>query len=107
MKLYDGDTDQLFAKYQTHKKITISLEQEETCSLNQEHTLLETAPYKVSLLVKKEQSQELLKDVLSRYELKDISIEEEDIGNVVERIYNDRSGISTPAVTALQGGVDE
>jgi ABC-2 type transport system ATP-binding protein len=94
MKLYDGDTDQLFSKYQTHKKITISLAQEETCMLNQVHTLLETAPYKVSLLVNKEHSQELLKDVLSRYELNDISIEEEDIGNVVERIYNDKSGVT-------------
>ncbi len=94
IKLYDGDTDHLFAKYQTHKKITISLEQEEICQLNQEHSILEAAPYKVSLLVKKEHSQELLKDVLSRYDLKDISIEEEDIGNVVERIYNDKSGVS-------------
>ena len=93
IKLYDGDTDQLFSNYQTHKKITISLEHEETCSLNHEHTILEMAPYKVSLLVKKEQSQDLLKDVLSRYDLNDISIEEEDIGNVVERIYSDKSGL--------------
>ena len=92
-KLYDGDTDQLFAKYQTHKKITVSLENEETCALNQEHILLEALPYKVSLLVKKEQAQELLKDIFSRYELKDISIEEEDIGNVVERIYNDKGEV--------------
>ncbi len=92
-KLYDGDTDQLFTKYQTHKKVTISLENEERCSLNQEHIVLEESLYKISLLVKKEQAQELLKDVLSRYELKDISIEEEDIGNVVERIYNDKSEV--------------
>lgn len=92
-KLYDGDTDQLFTKYQTHKKITVSLENEISCSLDQEHILLEALPYKVSLLVKKEQAQEMLKDILSRYDLKDISIEEEDIGNVVERIYNDKSGV--------------
>ena len=107
MKLYDGDTDQLFTKYQTHKKITIALQQEETCQLNQEHTLLEAAPYKLSLLVKKEQSQELLKDILGRYELSDITIEEEDIGNVVERIYNDRSSISTTAAIIQQGGLHE
>jgi ABC-2 type transport system ATP-binding protein len=93
VKLFDGDTDTLFAKYQTHKKITLSLEQEETCEINQDCTLLETLPYKVSLLIKKENSQELLKDILSRYELSDITIEEEDIGNIVERIYNDKSGV--------------
>lgn len=93
VKLYDGDTDTLFYKYQTHKKVTISLLQEETCDLGSNITILEEAPYKVTLLVKKEQSQELLRDVLNRYELKDITIEEEDIGNVVERIYNDRSEV--------------
>lgn len=93
VKLYDGDTDTLFTKYQTHKKLTISLEQDETCRLNHDYTLLEEQPYKISLLIKKEQSQKLLKDILSRYELNDISIEEEDIGNVVERIYNDKSGV--------------
>ncbi|MDF2487248.1 MAG: transporter related protein [Herbinix sp.] len=93
IKLYDGDTDQLFANYQTHKKITISLEHDETCSLHHEHIVLEELPYKVTLLVKKEESQELLKDIFSRYDLNDISIEEEDIGNVVERIYNDKSGV--------------
>lgn len=94
VKLYDGDTDTLFQKYQTHKKITISLEQDETCHLNHDFTLIEELPFKISLLIRKELSQELLKDVLSRYELKDITIEEEDIGNVVERIYNDKSGVT-------------
>lgn len=93
VKLYNGDTDTLFAKYQTHKKITVSLEHDETCRLNQEHTILEAAPYKLTVLVKREQSQELLKDILNRYDLNDITIEEEDIGNVVERIYNDKSGV--------------
>lgn len=94
IKLFDGDTDTLFHKYQTHKKITLALEQVEICQLNHEYTLLEEQPYKLTLLIKKELSQELLKDVLGRYELSDITIEEEDIGNVVERIYNDRSGVT-------------
>jgi ABC-2 type transport system ATP-binding protein len=92
-KLYDGDTDTLFAKYQNYKKITVSLEQEVACEFRQEHILLEKLPYKLTLLVKKEQSQELLKDIFSRYELRDISIEEEDIGNIVERIYTDNRGV--------------
>jgi len=94
VKLFDGDTDILFQKYQTHKKITISLEQEEKCQLAYNFTILEETPYKLSLLIMKEYAQELLKDLLSRYELSDISIEEEDIGNIVERIYNDKSGVS-------------
>lgn len=94
IKLYDGDTDTLFQKYQTHKKITISLEHDETCRLSQEYTVLEEQPYKLSLLIKKDQSQELLREVLGHYDLSDITIEEEDIGNVVERIYNAKSGVT-------------
>lgn len=93
VKLYDGDTDTLFSRYQTHKKITVSFENEEFCKLNHDYTILEEVPYKLSLLIRKEHSQELLKDLFSNYELKDISIEEEDIGNVVERIYSDKSGV--------------
>lgn len=92
-KLYDGDTDTLFHKYQTHKKISISFEHEETCKLDQDYTILEETPYKLTLLIRKEQSQKLLKDILDRYELSDITIEEEDIGNVVERIYNDKNEV--------------
>ena len=93
VKLYDGDTETLFQKYQTHKKVTISFEQEETIPLNHDVTILEQLPYKLSLLIQKDKSQELLKDVLSNYDLNDITIEEEDIGNVVERIYDDKGGV--------------
>lgn len=94
MKLYDGDTDTLFLKYQTHKKITLSLEQEQIHWPQYDFTVLEESPYKFSLLIKKEQAQELLKDVLSQYSLNDITIEEEDIGTVVERIYSDKGEIA-------------
>ncbi len=88
-KLYDGDTETLFLKYQTHKKITLSLEQEAIRRPEYNFTILEESPYKLSLLIRKEHSQELLKDILSQYSLNDITIEEEDIGTVVERIYTD------------------
>jgi ABC-2 type transport system ATP-binding protein len=94
MKLYDGDTDTLFLHYQTHKKISLSLEQEKVCLPEYDYTVLEESPYKLSLLIKKEQSQELLKDILSQYNLSDITIEEEDIGTVVERIYSDKGELA-------------
>lgn len=92
IKLYDGDTDGLFLNYQTHKKITISFEHDVSCILPKECLILEESPYKVSFMIKKELSREILKDLLMNYEFIDISIEEEDIGNVVERIYCGKSG---------------
>jgi ABC-type uncharacterized transport system ATPase subunit len=41
-------------------------------------------------MVKKEQSQAVLKSIMSECEIDDITIEEDDIGNVVERIYADK-----------------
>lgn len=45
-------------------------------------------------MAKKEQSQEILRELLYRYELNDIIIEEDDIGNVVERIYAERNEVN-------------
>jgi ABC-2 type transport system ATP-binding protein len=70
------------------------LEQEKVSLPEYDITVLEESPYKLSLLIKKEQSQELLKDILSQYNLNDITIEEEDIGTVVERIYSDKGEIA-------------
>ena len=94
VKLYDGETDSLFQKYQTHKKITISFEHEIQFILPPACSMLEHSSYKVSFMAKKEQSQEILRELLDRYELNDIIIEEDDIGNVVERIYADRNEVN-------------
>jgi len=94
VKLYDGETDSLFQKYQTHKKITISFEHDIPFILPPECSILEHSSYKVSFMAKKEKSQEILQELLTRYELNDIIIEEDDIGNVVERIYADRNEVN-------------
>lgn len=88
-KLYDGATDALFEKYQTHKKITISFEHETNFIADAALTLLENNPYKVSFMVEKENLQSTLQNILSHYTLSDFTIEQDDIGNVVERIYNE------------------
>ncbi len=93
MKIYDGETNALFDKFQTHKKVTIAFERETVCRLPEKCPVLEESPYKISFMAEKEQVQKLLKDLLGTYELSDISIEEEDIGNVVEKIYGDRNGV--------------
>ncbi len=93
IKIYDGETNALFEKFQTHKKVTITFEHETTCSLPGICTILEESPYKVSFMVEKEMVHNLLREILSTYELNDISIEEDDIGNVVERIYADRKEV--------------
>lgn len=86
-KIYDGDLTSLFNKYQTHKKITVTFEHENGYKLPDNIVILEKSPYKLSLMVKKEDSTKIIKNLINDLAITDLSIEEEDIGNVVERIY--------------------
>lgn len=96
MKLYDGDTHTLFEAYQTHKKITVAFEGEEEDGLqelsqaNEGLEIMERHGDSVSFMVRKEQAQTILRELITLYSIRDITIEEEDIGNVVERIYHSK-----------------
>ncbi len=91
-KIYDGETGPLFDKFQTHKKVSVSFEQRTCLSLPETCTVLEERPYKLSFIAEKGQAQNILKELLNTCEVNDITIEEEDIGNVVEKIYAGRKG---------------
>ena len=87
-KIYDGDLETLFEKYQTHKVLTASFGQETAYKAPVEVQIQEESPYKYSVMVSKDQAHQLLVDMMDKCNITDIAIEEEDIGNVVERIYN-------------------
>lgn len=89
-KIYDGSTDALFEKYQKHKKISLSFTEETDFVLPQGCTLTEQNPLKSTFMVPIADSQEIVYALMRQYILSDITIEEDEIGSVVERIYSDR-----------------
>jgi len=89
-KIYDGSTDALFEKYQTHKKISLSFSEATDFVLPQGCTLVDQNPQKCTFMVPVEASREVVYSLIQQYNLRDITIEEDDIGSVVERIYSDR-----------------
>jgi len=91
-KLYDGLTNELFSAYQTHKKITIQFEGEIAFIPPDHCALIEQNPHKAVFTVPKERSGAVLEMVMRDYPLSDISVEEEDIGVVVEKIYQGETG---------------
>jgi len=91
-KLYDGETDKLFSAYQTHKKITVTFSTETVFTAPETAEVLEQNPYKTVLMIPKAQSNTILADIMHAYIPTDISVEEEDIGVVAERIYAARGG---------------
>lgn len=90
MKIYDGTTDELFDRYQKNKKVIATFENpvEDIKIKTQNVVLLEDAPYKKVYEVAKRFSKSLLAELME-YEPKDIVAEEEEIGVIVERIYQD------------------
>lgn len=89
-KLYDGYTDSLFNAYQTHKKITVILESDTEFIAPINCTISEENMNKVVLMVPKEQTGYVIEQLIKNNHLQDISVEEEDIGLVVEKIYSSK-----------------
>ena len=91
-KAYDGRTDELFASFQTHKKITVEFDDEADFAMPEECIPVETSAHKVVFMAPKEKNGRILEQVMGEYHVTDISIEEEDIGAVVEKIYHSGMG---------------
>lgn len=89
-KLYDGSTEELFERYQRNKRITVTFGEPtnvEEIAASEVNTIEDTA-YKKVYEVHKEKAKELLTELM-KYEPNDIGVEEEEIGIVVERIYQE------------------
>lgn len=85
-KIYDGPTEQLFEQYQKYKKITVSFDEPTIMKLH-ECNIIEQTPYKHIIQIPKSRAKEILEFIMIQYTPNDIAIEEEEIGNIVERIY--------------------
>lgn len=91
-KLYDGDTDTLFEQYQKNKKIAVSFAGSVNPEIPKECRVLEQTEEKLLLEMPKQYSEKVLETFMRAYPIRDISIEDEEIGSVVERIYQGGEG---------------
>ena len=96
-KVYDGSTETLFDSYQTHKKITVHFESETAFIPPEGCEIIETSPHKAEFMVEKRLSGRAIEELTRQYSLSDISVDEEDIGLVVEKIYRGAGAVNTGA----------
>ncbi|MDE7310756.1 MAG: ATP-binding cassette domain-containing protein [Eubacterium sp.] len=91
-KIYDGLTEELFERYQKNKKILITFhEPVENIALKTKNaTIVENHSYKKVYEVPKQFAKDLVAEVM-KYEPEDIVVEDEEIGAIVERIYQEGS----------------
>lgn len=90
-KIFDGNYDNLITTVSGHKVITVTFEEETDLNHLDDVEFVEQNPYKVIMKVSKDRIKSLVSALFSQYEIEDISIEEEDITEVVERIYKMKS----------------
>lgn len=89
-KIYDGATDELFDRYQRNKRMIVTFDNPigdivlKTCNVS----LIGDSPYKKVYEVTRQHTKDLLSELME-YAPKDIVVEEEEIGIVVERIYQE------------------
>lgn len=89
VKLYDGDTDKLFEKYQRNKTISaVFSEPVQDIHVPEYAKVLERTADKIVLQIPKEKVREVLEMMMKHHPV-DISVEEDEIGAVVERIYEE------------------
>ncbi len=86
-KIYDGKTHQLFEQFQKQKQITVTFEKPVELTMDRfSGRFLEDHPCKKVIELPKENAGDALK-YLMEFLPEDISVEEEEIGKIVERIY--------------------
>lgn len=94
-KIYDGDLDILFEKYQTSKILTATFNERTAYRAPVDVQVQVETPLKYSAMVDKNQVHRVLEHLMATCSIGDIAVEEEDIGNVVERIYNSSPDIES------------
>jgi len=89
-KIYDGNTEELFERYQRNKRIQVSFSQPTEVKLRHDYEvqIIEDTPYKKTYETDKVYAKDLLEGIM-QYDPVDISVEEEEIGIIVERIYEE------------------
>ncbi len=92
VKMYDGSLDDLLSRFQGNREVQVTLSEPVGLDLTLpgEIEWMERQPYRLSMRVPRNGVNPLLTSLLAQYEMEDIRIEDEEIGNVIERIY--RSG---------------
>jgi len=92
-KVYDGGLEQLLNEFCDTKTVTIVLEQEFDVNIEEEIEWLIREPYRISFKIKKNKLNAMLGKLMGSYGISDIKIEEEDISDVIEKIYSAEVGL--------------
>jgi ABC-2 type transport system ATP-binding protein len=87
-KIYDGSLDSILEKYQTFRTVSVTFEKAMDKKLQLDVEWIEQSDFKWVFRVKKEEAKGVIKSILDNFEVDDIGIEDESLGDVVDKIYS-------------------
>lgn len=90
-KIYDGSTDELFNKFQKSKRLTFSFHNANEVLVPEKCKVIEHTQDKISLEVSKDMASDVLEQIMKSQMPLDVLVEDEEIGTVVERIYQSKA----------------
>lgn len=86
-KIYDGSLNSIMESYQVYRTISISFENIPLKELLLEVKWIEKHNFKWVFKIKKEEVKFAVKVIMDNCDIEDISIEDEEIGEIIEKIY--------------------
>ncbi|AGK99445.1 ABC transporter ATP-binding protein [Clostridium pasteurianum] len=86
-KIYDGSLNSIMERYQVYRTISISFENIAQKELDLEVKWIEKHNFKWVFKIKKEEVKFAIKVIMDNCDIEDISIEDEEIGEIIEKIY--------------------
>jgi ABC-2 type transport system ATP-binding protein len=89
-KIYDGSLDALLDRYKETMAVTLRFAPDTTCAWQPPADVecLERSPFQMTTRMPRARVQAYLNQALAACEVADVRIEEEDMGDLVEKVYN-------------------
>jgi ABC-2 type transport system ATP-binding protein len=93
LKIYDGNLETLLNRYQTHRIVRVTFDSSTSYQPPFEVQITDENPFKLSFRARRGDLRGIVNSIINECEISDIAIEEEDIGDVIERIYSEHGGV--------------
>jgi ABC-2 type transport system ATP-binding protein len=86
-KIFDGAFDALLDRFNEYKTVSVTFENEAGLEPDFEAQWIERSSYKWCFKVRREQVRPVLYAIFNSCDVDDLKLEDEDIGDVIEKIY--------------------
>lgn len=86
-KIFDGSLNSILEKYQTYRTVSVVFEKTANKEMQLDVDWIEKSDFKWVFKTKKEEVKFIIKAIMDSFDIDDISIEDESLGDIVEKIY--------------------